>query len=81
MTEHERNSQAVYNELIKLGFKKEFAYVISMEMQTDFLSKRMVGYLRAARPTSEVEVADEMLIIREERDKFQERIRNRHNIW
>ncbi len=79
--EHKRNSKAVFDRMIRLGFQKEFAMIVSNEMCTNYTSKRMCGYLDAAAPRSMEEVADEMLIILEERDRYKEKIENRHIIW
>ena len=55
--------------------------MVSREMDTDYLSKRFTGYLRAAKPTSMEEVADEMISIIEERNRLQDRIENRKYLW
>jgi hypothetical protein len=81
MEKHEENRKKVFEALTELGFRKEFAYVVSREMDTDYLSKRMTGYLYAARPSSMEEVADEMVSIIEERNRLQDKIENRKYLW
>ena len=79
--EHERNRKKVFDAMTELGFRPEFAYVVSKEMSTNYLSKRMTGYLKAARPRSMEEVADEMVSIIEERNRLADKIENRRYLW
>lgn len=46
-------------------------------MNTDFVARMMLGYLRDAKPTTMEEVADEMLGILELRERCIQRKRNR----
>jgi len=70
---HEKNFIAVADKLLELGFPPEFAAVVAEQTSTDYTCKRMLSYLKNAAPATLEEVADEMLIILEERDRFAEK--------
>lgn len=71
----------VYDELeqavLALGFPAEFAQALS-NVGGEKSQRRLIAYLRAARPTSVEEIADEMLSIMQERDSFVERKKNNY---
>ncbi len=62
-------SFAVSEKLLSLGFDPEFAELVGEQMNTDFVARMMLGYLRDACPRTMEEVADEMLGILEFREK------------
>lgn len=66
-------SYQVTQRLKQMGFPPEFAEIIGQEMNTDFVARQMLGYLRDAKPTTMEEVADEMLGILEFRQKCVEK--------
>ncbi|MCR5134001.1 MAG: hypothetical protein K6B12_00015 [Clostridiales bacterium] len=67
MTKH---SEKVFSVMLYKGYPEGFAKVIAREMHTPYTADRMIAYLgRAGRPPAE-EVADEMLAILADRDKF-----------
>lgn len=58
-------SYDVTNQLLKLGFPRSFADTIGEQMNTDFVARQMLGYLREVRPRKAELVVDEMLSILE----------------
>lgn len=68
-----KKSLRVTEELLRLGFEPGFSGVVGEQLGTDFTADRMLAYLRAAKPHSAEEVADEMLAILEFRDKCVEK--------
>lgn len=75
MNEH---SQKVYNVMLYLGYPESFALLIAREMSTEYTAGRIIAYFgRAGKPPLE-EVADEMLAIQADRDKFVDKHINRH---
>ncbi len=62
-------SYEVSSNLIDMGFPADFARIVGEEMNTDFVAKQMLGYLRDAKPQCMEDVVDEMLGILEFRDK------------
>ena len=64
------HSEKVYNVMVYLGYPEDFATLIAREMSTEYTAGRIIAYFgRAGRPPLE-EVADEMLAIQADRDKF-----------
>ena len=75
MNEH---SQKVYNVMLYLGYPESFALLIAREMSTEYTAGRIIAYFgRAGKPSLE-EVADEMLAIQADRDKFVDKHINQH---
>ena len=67
-------SSEVYDFMVRRGYPENFAALISMEMNTEFTARRIMGYIRGAGDPSLEEIADEMLAIKSDRD----RIRDKH---
>lgn len=61
-------SYEVTGRLVQMGFRREFATLVGEQMNTDFVARMMLGYLRDGKPTMEA-VADEMLGILELRKR------------
>ncbi len=75
MTKH---SEKVYAAMLYKGYPDGFAKVVAREMHTAYTAERMIAYLgRAGRPPIE-EVADEMLAILADRDKFVDKHIDQH---
>lgn len=72
-------SSEVYRALQEKGFPDEFcAEIANKYMNTEFTSKRMLGYLyRCSQPSIE-EVVDEMYAIISDRDRLVEKHRSEH---
>lgn len=56
-----------------LGYPEEFGWVLAGELRGESSIRRMTSYLRSANPQSPEEIADEMLAICEQRDRWIER--------
>lgn len=62
-------SYEVTERLIQMGFQREFATLVGEQMNTDFVARMMLGYLRDGKPTTMEAVVDEMLGILELRQR------------
>ena len=56
--------------LVRMGYPKEFGVVIADNLRTEKTMSRMIGYLKQANPRSADEIADEMLAIMEDRERW-----------
>ena len=45
-------SYEVTERLIQMGFQREFATLVGEQMNTDFVARMMLGYLRDGKPTT-----------------------------
>ncbi|MBR3183142.1 MAG: hypothetical protein IKF61_02170 [Firmicutes bacterium] len=59
----------LYNLMVRCGYQEEFAALIAKELSTEYTADRMMRYIRRG-PHSLEEVADEMLAILSDRDRF-----------
>lgn len=67
----EKESEKVYHALLKKGFPDKFCKEVAYKyMNTEFTSKRMLGYLSSMAHPSIEEVADEMFAIISDRDRI-----------
>ena len=57
------------------GYPADFAALVAREMNTDYLARRMIGYVNRVGLIPPEEFADEMLAIIEERDRFRDKRR------
>ena len=57
----------------KLGYPEEFGQLVAGQLRTEKPLARMLGYIRQARPKTAEEIADEMLAIRDEADRWAEK--------
>ena len=64
------NGEKLYDLMISKGYPENFAMAIASQMQTEYTSKRMMGYISRSGLLSGAEVADEMFSILEERDRL-----------
>ena len=66
--------EIVYQDLVRIivrmGYPKEFGIVIADNLRTEKTMSRMIGYLKQANPGSADEIADEMLAIMEDRERW-----------
>ena len=61
--------------MLAKGYPEGFSKVVATELQTEFTSKRMIGYIKAHDEVLPLEeVADEMMAILNDR----ERLKNKH---
>lgn len=54
------------------GYPEEFAQVLAGELRSENAMRRLAAYVRNARPSSPEQIADEMLTIVEERNRWVE---------
>ena len=70
-------SHDVYDELleavVELGFPVEFGAALAAGLGGEWSMRRMIGYLRGARPRSMEQIADELVAITDERTRIVER--------
>lgn len=73
MTEREKLKQELITEIVRMGYPQEFGAMLADSLGTEMTMARMLAYLRAASPGSAEEIADEMLAILSDRDRWQEK--------
>ena len=56
--------------LVRMGYPEEFGTAIADNLRTEKTMSRMIGYLNQAHPKSADEIADEMLAIMEDRERW-----------
>lgn len=65
-----QHSEKVYRVMLYKEYPADFSRLIAQELSTEYTANRMIAYFgRAGKPPLE-EVADEMLAILADRDKF-----------
>lgn len=64
------SSVELYYELEGRGYPEEFCHDISFELNTEYTAKRMLGYLKHYEVLPMEDVADEMLAILSDRERF-----------
>ena len=76
------NREIISEELVRviseMGYPEEFGYLIASELRTENYMLRMINYLRNARPQSAEEIADEMITMTEERDRWVDKKKNEY---
>ncbi len=70
MNERERIRQELIETIVRMGHPEEFGVLIAGNLGTEKTMSRMIGYLKHARPRSAEEIADEMLAIVDDRDRW-----------
>ncbi len=53
-----------------MGWPEEFGALVADQLRTEKPMTRMLGYLRQAKPKTAEEIADEMLAILDDRDRW-----------
>ena len=69
----EELTDALIRETVRLGYPAEFGKAIAIGLGTESTMRRMIGYLKSAAPGSMEEIADEMMAILADRDKWMEK--------
>lgn len=73
----QKELEQVYGELVdaieSLGHPRRFGALIAGSLGTEKTMARMLQYVRRARPSSAEEIADEMLAIRAEFERYREK--------
>lgn len=70
MTSLERKTKDLIQTLRKMGYPESFGLLIAANLRTEKMIGRMIGYLKNAKPQSDAEIADEMLAIMDDRDRW-----------
>ena len=65
-----QNAEQVLGTMRRLGFDEPFSMGVVCLLDTDFVADRLLRFLRNARPASREVVADELLAIIGDRDKY-----------
>ncbi|MDO4493340.1 MAG: hypothetical protein Q4C53_05560 [Clostridia bacterium] len=68
-----KNAQNIHRLMRELGFTETFTAGIVSMLDTDFVADRLYGYLRNARPRSETAVADEVVAVFTDREKYRQK--------
>ena len=76
MTMNEK-SKLLYESMLRKGYPEEFSRLICLEMNTDFTAERMMYYISGEKKRLE-DVADEMLAIKDLRDRLVEKHISEH---
>ena len=72
-------SMQLYDLLIERGYPKPFCDEITMNLNTDFTAKRMLGYLKHYKNLPMEEIADETLAILSDRNRIMAKKEMEHN--
>lgn len=70
MDERTRVYRELLQTIVRMGYPQEFGEVIAQNLRTEKTMSRMIGYLRHAKPKSAEEIADEMLAIMKDRERW-----------
>lgn len=70
MTSLERATEDLIQTLRKMGYPESFGLLIAANLRTEKMIGHMIGYLENAKPQSDAEIADEMLAIMDDRDRW-----------
>jgi hypothetical protein len=77
MEEKERSRAELHSELVRtivnMGYPAEFGDAIATQLGTENTMQRMIGYLNRMQPQSAEEIADEMLAICDDRDRWRKK--------
>ncbi|MDO4806281.1 MAG: hypothetical protein Q4A07_03445 [Coriobacteriales bacterium] len=76
--QRERAYRKLANAIVWLGYPEEFAQVLASELRSANAMERMAAYVRNARPTSPEQIADEMLTIVADRNRWVEQKMSEH---
>ena len=70
MDEREELRKELIGTLVRMGYPSSFGEAIADNLRTEKPMRRMIGYLAQAKPRSAEEIADEMLAIMEDRQRW-----------
>ena len=70
MNKREQIRSDLIKTLVRMGYPEEFGNAIADNLLTEKTMGRMIGYLKQANPGSADEIADEMLAIMEDRERW-----------
>ena len=70
MDERTRIRYELIQTIVKMGYPEEFGAAVTDNLRSEKTMSRMIGYLRHASPRSAEEIADEMLAIMDDRERW-----------
>lgn len=70
MDERTRVYRDLLQTIVRMGYPQEFGEVIAQNLRTEKTMSRMIAYLHHAKPKTAEEIADEMLAIMEDRERW-----------
>jgi hypothetical protein len=70
MDERTRIRGSLVRKISEMGYPEAFGMAVANNLRTEKMMNRMIGYLRSAKPRSAEEIADEMLAIMEDRERW-----------
>ena len=70
MNERDKTCQELVETIVWMGYPESFGKSIAENLRTEKTMSRMIGYLRHAKPKSAEEIADEMLAIMDDRERW-----------
>ena len=68
-----QKSMELYNILLNRGYPQEFCEQISLNLNTDWTARRMIGYLSHYKKLPMEEIVDEMLAILSDRNRIMQK--------
>lgn len=66
-------SMKLYHMMVDQGYPEEFSKLITLNLNTDFTAKRMIGYLSHYKKIPLEQIADEMLAILSDRNRIMQK--------
>lgn len=76
--EREQAYATLADSVLHAGYPEEFAQVLAHELRSAKAMRRMAAYISSARPNSPEQIADELLAIVYERDRWVEQKMSEH---
>ncbi|MBO5998208.1 MAG: hypothetical protein J6P87_00810 [Lachnospiraceae bacterium] len=70
MDERTRIYHELVQTIVKMGYPEEFGKAVANNLRSEKTMSRMIGYLHHAKPRSAEEIADEMLAIMDDRERW-----------
>lgn len=70
MDERARIYRELVRAIVRMGYPEEFGIAIAENLRTEKTMSRMIRYLDHAKPRSAEEIADEMLAIMDDRERW-----------
>ncbi len=76
MNQRQRIHQELVETIVRMGYPEEFGKAIADSLGTEMTMSQMIRYLGHAKPRSAEEIADEMLAIVDDRDRWMKKKAN-----
>ncbi len=70
MDERMKIARELIDTITRMGYPEDFGIAVAQNLRTEKTMSRMIGYLRNAKPGSAEEIADEMLAIMDDRERW-----------